>query len=75
MWSLKPDSLVNFAHLSKFMFGGPWSGRPAAGDDPKHGVGRRSPRLTGYSPWRAHQNITWRTVNAAFVLAERRHRL
>ena len=27
MWLLEPDSLVNIAHLSKFMFGGPWSGR------------------------------------------------
>jgi hypothetical protein len=27
MWFPRPDSLVNIAHLSKFMFGGPWSAR------------------------------------------------
>jgi len=42
-------------------------GAPAVGDDPQHGVGRRSPRLTGYNRRRAHQNVTWRTVNAAVL--------
>jgi hypothetical protein len=28
MWLLRPDSLINIAHLSKFMLGGPWTGRP-----------------------------------------------
>ena len=27
MWFPRPDSLVNIAHVSKFMFGGPWSAR------------------------------------------------
>ncbi len=43
MWFPRPDSLVNIAHLSKFMLGGPWSARSPAGDAPEHGVGRRSP--------------------------------
>jgi fructose-specific phosphotransferase system IIC component len=44
MWFPRPDSLVNIAHLSKFMFGGPWSVRSPLATIPSMalGGGRRS---------------------------------
>jgi hypothetical protein len=66
MWFPRPDSLVNIAHVSKFMSGGPWSGRPPLAAIPQ-GVRRRSPSLTRYDPWREHQNVTFRTVNPALL--------
>jgi hypothetical protein len=39
MWLLEPESLVNIAHLSKFMFGGPWSGRPPLATTPSMALG------------------------------------
>jgi hypothetical protein len=44
MWFPRPDSLVKIAHLSKFMCGGPWSGRSPLATIPSMalGGGRRS---------------------------------
>jgi hypothetical protein len=44
MWFPRPDSLVNIAHLSKFMFSGRWTGRPPLATIPSMalGGGRRS---------------------------------
>jgi hypothetical protein len=62
MWLWEPDSLVNIAHLSQFMFGGPWSGRPPVATAPA----RRweAAATAGYNPRGAQQSVTWPTVDA-----------
>jgi hypothetical protein len=71
MWLLEPDSLVNIAHLSKIMFGGPWSGRPPPATIPTVAFGRRSPWLTA-----SIQGVPIKTSRGRpFVLVERRYRL
>jgi hypothetical protein len=59
MWFQRPDSLVNIAHLSKFMFGGPWSVRSP--------LATRAWRWAALDPRREHQNVTFRTVNPALL--------
>ena len=39
MWFPRPDSLVNIAHLSKFMLGGPWSARSLPATLPSMALG------------------------------------
>jgi hypothetical protein len=39
MWFQGPDSLVNIAHVSKFMCGGPWSARSLLATIPSMALG------------------------------------